>query len=70
MLISAYTGLAFTFVAGSFDLPGLRREGVTINVHDDLLTVSRESRESPSASEYAEDGYAIRERRHGKFARS
>jgi hypothetical protein len=43
MLISAYTGWAFTFkfVAISFDLPGFRKEGATIDVHGDVLTVFR-----------------------------
>jgi HSP20 family protein len=50
-------------VTASFDLPGLRKEDVAI----DLLTVSGESK---STSERSEDEYPIRERRYGKFVRS
>jgi len=50
----------------SFDLPGLQKEDVKINVHNDVLTLSRETQ---LASERNEEGYAVRERRYGKFGR-
>ena len=54
-------------VTASFELPGLQKENVSIDVHDNVLTVSGETNTS---SERNEDGYAIRERRFGKFTRS
>jgi len=54
-------------ITASFELPGLRKEDVTIDLYNDVLTVSGENQ---SASERSQDGYAIRERRYGKFARS
>jgi HSP20 family protein len=51
----------------TFDLPGLQKENVSIDVHNNVLTVSGEDR---SSSERSEGGYVIRERRYGKFARS
>ncbi|KAJ3722559.1 HSP20-like chaperone [Lentinula raphanica] len=54
-------------VTATFELPGLKKEDVDINVHDGRLTVSGESKIS---SERNEDGYAIRERRYGSFARA
>ncbi|KAI0262701.1 small heat shock protein [Gloeopeniophorella convolvens] len=54
-------------VTVSFELPGLQKEDVTIDVHNNVLTVSGESKTS---SERNEDGYAVRERRYGKFSRA
>ena len=51
----------------SFELPGLQKEDVSIDVHNDVLTVSGEDKIS---SERTEGGYVIRERRYGKFSRS
>jgi len=48
-------------------MPGLQKENVKIDVHNDVLTVSGETR---SASERSEEGYAVCERRYGKFGRS
>ncbi|KAH9039532.1 HSP20-like chaperone [Lactarius pseudohatsudake] len=45
-------------VVASFDLPGLQKEDVSIDLHDNVLTVS------------GQNGYLIRERRHGKFTRA
>ncbi|KAH9937330.1 HSP20-like chaperone [Fomitopsis serialis] len=42
-------------ITASFELPGLKKEDVTIDVHDNVLTVSGESKVS---SERDEDGYA------------
>ena len=54
-------------VTAMFELPGLTKENVNIDVHNNLLTVSGESKIS---SERDENGYAVRERRYGKFSRS
>jgi HSP20 family protein len=54
-------------VSVTFELPGLKKEDVSIDVHNNVLTVSGEDKTS---SERSEGGYVIRERRYGKFARS
>lgn len=54
-------------VTATFELPGLNKENVHIDVHNNLLTVSGESK---IASDHEENGYAVRERRFGKFSRS
>ena len=54
-------------VTATFELPGLSKEHVSIDVHNGVLTVSGESK---LASERDERGYAVRERRYGKFSRS
>ena len=54
-------------VVASFELPGLKKEDVNIELHNDHLTVSGESKH---VEERTEGGYAVRERRFGKFTRS
>ncbi|KAI0753782.1 small heat shock protein [Fomes fomentarius] len=54
-------------VTATFDLPGLSKENVQIDIRDNVLTVSGESTIS---NEHNEQGYAVRERRFGKFSRS
>ncbi|KAI0326821.1 HSP20-like chaperone [Cubamyces sp. BRFM 1775] len=54
-------------VTASFELPGLTKENVQIDVKDNVLTVSGESTLS---TERDEKGYSVRERRYGKFSRS
>ncbi|KAK0214076.1 small heat shock protein [Armillaria fumosa] len=54
-------------VTATFELPGLKKEDVEIDVHEGYLTVSGESKIS---SEHEENGYAVRERRFGKFSRT
>lgn len=54
-------------VTASFELPGLKKEDVNIDIHNNVLTVSGETKVS---SEHDENGYAVRERRYGKFSRS
>ena len=54
-------------VTATFELPGLAKENVQLDVKDNVLTVSGESTIS---SEHNEKGYAVRERRFGKFSRS
>ena len=56
-----------SIVTATFELPGLKKEDVSLDVHNNVLTVSGESRFD---SERNEDGYAVRERRYGKFSRS
>ncbi|KAF8896497.1 small heat shock protein [Infundibulicybe gibba] len=54
-------------VTASFELPGLKKEDVQIDVHNGRLTVSGESKLS---TEHEQGGYAVRERRFGKFSRT
>ena len=54
-------------VTATFELPGLSKENVQLDVKNNVLTVSGESTIS---SEHNERGYAVRERRFGKFSRS
>ncbi len=53
-------------VTATFELPGLKKEDVQIDVHDGRLTISGEVKTS---SEHEEEGYAVRERKYGKFSR-
>jgi HSP20 family protein len=54
-------------VTATFELPGFKKEDVQIDVQNGHLTVSGESKLS---SEHEQNGYAVRERRFGKFART
>ena len=54
-------------VTATFELPGLKKEDVNIDVHSGRLTVNAESTIS---SEHDESGYAVRERRFGKLSRT
>ncbi|KAI0064293.1 HSP20-like chaperone [Artomyces pyxidatus] len=54
-------------VTASFELPGLRKEDVSIDVHNNVLTVSGETKADTQRNE---DGWAVRERRYGRFSRS
>ncbi|KAH9957524.1 small heat shock protein [Russula dissimulans] len=54
-------------VTATFELPGLRKEDVSIDVRNNVLTVSGETKET---TQHTEEGYSLRERRHGKFSRS
>ena len=54
-------------VTATFDLPGMRKEDVAIDVHNNMLYVSGETKET---TERKEEGYTHRERRYGKFSRS
>ncbi len=53
-------------VTANFELPGLKKEDVQIDLHNGRLTVSAETKLS---EEHEQDGYAVRERRFGKFSR-
>ena len=49
------------------NLPGISLDDISVNIHDDVLSISAESTAEPGA----EDSRAlIRERRAGKFSRS
>jgi len=54
-------------ITAIFDLPGLKKEDVQIDVHNNRLTISGESK---SSADREEEGYAVRERRYGKFTRT
>jgi len=58
---------AKNLVTATFELPGLKKEDVDINVQNGRLTVSAESKLS---EEREEGGYAVRERRYGKLSRT
>jgi len=54
-------------VSVTMELPGVKKEDVELEVCNGQLTVSVETKESV---EHSESGYAVRERRFGKFSRS
>ena len=54
-------------VVATFELPGMRKEDISIDVQNNVLTVAGESKVS---SDREERGFQVRERRFGKFARS
>ena len=54
-------------VTASFELPGVEKQDVQINVHNNRLTVAAETKQSKDVEE---GGFAVRERRFGKFSRT
>jgi HSP20 family protein len=54
-------------VTVTFELPGMKKEDVSIDVHNNRLIVSGQI--SPS-NDIEKDGYVVRERHFGKFLRS
>jgi HSP20 family protein len=54
-------------ITATFELPGLRKEDVHVDIHDGRLSISGET---AAEAERERDGYAVRERRFGKFSRS
>lgn len=54
-------------VTATFDLPGMEKKDVSIDVHNNILSVSGETK---GTAEREEEGYTLRERRYGKFSRS
>ena len=54
-------------VTATFELPGLKKEDVQIDVHNGRLTITGESKVS---EEHETDGYAVRERSFGEFSRT
>ncbi|TFY77067.1 hypothetical protein EWM64_g6943 [Hericium alpestre] len=55
------------FVTATFEFPGLKKEDVSIDVNNNILTVSGETKQD---KEKKEEDYVIKERRVGKFTRS
>ena len=51
----------------AFDLPGIPQDKLTVDLHDDTLTISGERELS---RERSEDGFYRFERRHGTFSRA
>ena len=54
-------------MTATFELPGLNKENVSIDIHNNVLTVSGESKFDSDSNE---SGYLLRERRFGRFSRS
>lgn len=54
-------------VTATFELAGLDKDKVNIDIHNGRLTVSGESQ---TAEEKERKGYAVKERRYGAFSRT
>jgi HSP20 family protein len=54
-------------VTATFEFPGFKKEDIQIDMQNGRLTVAAENKIS---SEHEESGYAVRERRYGKFLRT
>lgn len=54
-------------ITATFELPGLKKEDVTIDLQNNWLVVSGEAKFS---SEKEENGFVVKERRSGKFSRA
>ncbi len=54
-------------VTATFELPGLKKDEVQIDAHNNRLTVQGESKIS---EEYDQSGWAVRERHFGRFTRT
>ncbi|KAH9480818.1 Heat shock protein 16 [Psilocybe cubensis] len=54
-------------VTASFEFPGATKDDIQIEVHNGKLTVSAETKQS---TDHDENGYAVRERRFGKYSRT
>jgi hypothetical protein len=54
-------------VTATFDFPGVAKEDIQIDVHRNRLTVAAETKRPEDINE---NGYAVRERRFGKWART
>ena len=64
--INLHENAASNLVAATFELPGLLKDKVNIDIQNGLLTVSGQVTES---TERDEGGYKFKERRSGKFSR-
>lgn len=53
-------------VTATFELPGVKREDVNINVHENRLAFSGEN----STKESEDGNFAVKERQFGKFSRT
>lgn len=56
-------------VTALFELPGLKKEDVNIEVHNNRLTISGKSQSSPEQKD-SESKYVVRERHIGQFSRT
>lgn len=65
--INLQEGVENNFITATFELSGLTKDKVNIDVQKDHLTVFGEVTES---SERDQDGYKIKKRRSGKFSRT
>jgi len=54
-------------VTATFELPGLSKDNIQIDVHNGRINISGESQIS---SDHEESGYVVRERRYGKLSRT
>ena len=54
-------------ITATFELPGLKKEDVTIDLQNNRLVVSGEANFSEQKEE---NGYVVKERRSGKFSRA
>ena len=54
-------------ITATIELPGLNKDNVQIDVQNSSLNISGETK---LTSEHEESGYAVRERRYGKFFRT
>ena len=54
-------------VTATFELPGINKENVNIDVHNSRLTVSGETK---LEKDHDENGFVVRERRFGRFSRT
>ncbi|KAL1739378.1 HSP20-like chaperone [Schizophyllum fasciatum] len=54
-------------VTATFEFPGVKKEDLQLEVHNGRLTVGAETK---AEEERDENGYAVRERRYGKWSRT
>jgi len=54
-------------ITATFELPGLRKEDVHVDIHDGRLSISGQT---AAETEREREGYTVRERRFGNFSRS
>ncbi|KAF8498183.1 HSP20-like chaperone [Russula emetica] len=52
----------------TFNLPGMQKKDVSIDIHNNILTVSGQTEEETTKRDA--EGFVLRERQHGKFSRS
>ena len=54
-------------VTATFELPGVKKDDINIEVRNNRLTISGETK---SDEQFEDKGYAVKERRYGKFMRA
>ncbi|KIK67647.1 hypothetical protein GYMLUDRAFT_786865 [Collybiopsis luxurians FD-317 M1] len=54
-------------VTAMFEFPGVKKEDIQLDMHNGRLTVAAETKQSEDREQ---DGYAVRERKFGKFSRT